>query len=130
MAVPSDLYVNNPGGVYRLTGLRWVEGGAFHIWWTVLASGEPVDMSTCTVDLATITAGVAGPELAPVTVDLAATGTVTLTAELPITGTDRRAYPNGSEAILTVRLRDAGGTAFYLVAPSPITIKHGTGATT
>lgn len=130
MATPSDLYVNRPDGIYRLTGLTWTEAGAFRIEWTVLADGEPVDMSTCTVDLATITTGIAGAELTPVAVTLGATGIVTLAASLPVEAVEHRTNPNGVDALLTVRLRDSGGTAFYLVAPSQVTIKHGTGATT
>lgn len=130
MATPSDLIVNRPDGLFRLTGLTWTEAGAFHVEWTVLASGEPVDMSGCTVDLATITTDVAGAEVTPVTVTLGASGIVTLTASLDVGGVAHRSYPHGMNAVLTVRLKDAGGTAFYLVAPSDITIKNGTGSTT
>lgn len=127
MTTVRDLRVNRPEGLFRLTGLTWLEAGALEVEWTVLANGDPVDLSGCTVDLATITPSVTGAQITPVTVTLGADGLVTLTAELDVEAVQSRSHPHGMEAILTVRLLD-GSTPFYLVAPSTITIANGTGS--
>lgn len=133
MATVQDLITNRPKGLFNLSGVTLIERGTVRLQWRVMADGAPVDLSTCTVDVATINSTIDGGVLVPLDVKLGADGLVTITGELSLmteTLVPYSLYPNGRDVILSIRLKDPQTWPFYLVAPSRVTIAHAPGSNT
>lgn len=127
----TDLITNRPGGfIEELSGVAFVEGGTFRLRFQVTddQTGEPVDMSTYTVDSAGLSWDHDFRLAASMGVNLGSDGLVTVEAiitHMQSTMVPVSQYPEGRPALLWVRLKDPGSYPFYLIAPSWVTIAHG-----